>query len=105
MEEVSGQNLEGFFRQWLYETPVPRLHLTWQNAHGKTAITVTQVQPAPVFNLNLEVEIKMADGTSRRQNLPVTGKTQTFSYPSTGQPVQIIADPDVNLLFEEVKGR
>lgn len=105
MEEVSGQNLEGFFRQWLYETPVPRLHLTWQYANGKTAITVAQMQPGPLFNLNLEVEIKMADGTSRRQNLPISAKTQTFSYPSARQPVQIIADPDVNLLFEEVRGR
>lgn len=105
MEEVSGHKLDAFFRQWLYEIPIPRLQISWQYLNGKVEIAVTQLQPGPVFHFTLDADIELSNQTSVRQSLQITGKTQTFSFPLTQRPVRITPDPDVHLLFEEVKAR
>jgi aminopeptidase N len=104
MEEVSGQKLETFFRQWLYETAIPRLQISWQYQSGNTEITVTQAQSGPVFMLNLEADIEMPDNTKHRKLMQLTGKSHTFRFPGAVRPVRVTFDPDVNLLYEEVKG-
>lgn len=105
MEEVSGQNLERFFRQWLLETSIPRLQITWQYLNGHVDITITQAQPGPLFNVNLEVDIEMPDNSKERKNLQLSGKTNTYRFPAAVRPVRVTADPDVNLLFEEITAR
>ncbi|GIV37255.1 MAG: peptidase [Cyclobacteriaceae bacterium] len=104
METTSGQNLETFFRQWLYEIPIPRLRISWQYQNGKVDINISQVQPEPAFYITLEAGLTFSDGEERIEKLVITRKNQTFSLPVPSRPVRITPDPGVNLLFEEVKG-
>jgi aminopeptidase N len=105
MEETSGQNLEMFFRQWLYQTPIPRLQISWQYQQQAVVVTVNQVQEGPIFNLNLELALVSAQGAQQRVFLPITQKSQTFRLPVPAKPERLVPDPDVHLLFEEVKGK
>lgn len=104
MEAASGQNLEIFFRQWLYQVSIPRLQISWQYQSGNVAITINQLQPDPVFHLNLEVALTFSDGAERIEKLVITRKNQTFTLPAPSRPARITPDPEINLLFEEGKG-
>ncbi len=104
MEETSGRDLQTFFRQWLYQAPLPRLQITWQYQNQNVVVTVTQTQPGLVFNLNIEVALIFASGETRTENLLINQKSQTFNLPAATRPLRITPDPYVNLLFEETKG-
>jgi len=101
MERASGQDLSGFFQQWLYRGGVPRLEGTWHwDARTRQiVIELRQVQPAPPFNLPLEVGIEAPGARTRVERLDLTGATQRFTIPAEQAPSAVILDPDVRALF------
>ena len=103
MEEVSGKNLEEFFHQWLYVTGQPDLKIgyTYNERTSETEITVTQTQ-ASIFRFPLEIEISGSDG-SKRLKLDVTERVAKTATRSAGRPSSVIIDPEVVLLFREIK--
>ena len=94
MEKASGQNLEQFFKQWVYTAGAPHLNITWRyDAIKKAAdLTITQKQAA-LFDFPLEVSI---DG--KQHTLSVKNKITTLTIPLKMKPTSVIADPNVNLL-------
>jgi aminopeptidase N len=102
LENASGQNLESFFKQWLYTPGHPQLNITWKYDAGKQAVelNVTQTQNT-LFEFPLEVAI---DGKS--QTVPIKDKTTTVQFPAAAKPTSVIVDPNVNLLagFEVAEG-
>lgn len=103
MEEVSGKNLEEFFHQWLYIAGQPDLKIGWtyNEGNGKIEITVTQTQES-IFNFPLEIEVSGTDG-SKRVKFDVSERDSKISIPSPDRPSSISIDPEVVLLFREVK--
>jgi aminopeptidase N len=85
MEEASGENLAGFFDQWLYRGGVPRLAGTWsfdpaaQTVMRPCASTTSSrdVQPAAPFRVGVDVAMEM---------------------PGAGEPIALVLDPNVRLL-------
>ncbi|WP_295674826.1 M1 family metallopeptidase [uncultured Mucilaginibacter sp.] len=94
MEKASGQDLQQFFKQWLYTAGHPQLNITWKYNESKKVVemTITQKQNT-LFEFPLAVSI---DGKTRI--LDIKNKAVNAVFPSKEKPKAIIADPDVNLL-------
>lgn len=109
MEEVSGQNLDWFFKQWVYGAGYPQIEA--QQAYNpltkKLNLTFTQTQKADritpaVFILPLEVEIQTEAGKTS-QKLEINRRRQDFTIQLKGKPTKIIFDRSVKLPLLSVK--
>jgi aminopeptidase N len=101
-EKVSGQELDTFFEQWLFNAGHPILDTSWEYADGKLTINLSQTQPNDlVFEFPVEVEITFEDGSTEMQTLEVNQRQQTFEFELTSEVQNLIFDPNVWLLYEE----
>ena len=94
MAKASGQNLDQFFKQWLYTSGHPTLDITWKyNAVAHTVdMTITQKQDATFeFPLQLSISGKM-------QPVSIKDKITNVRFLANEKPSTIIPDPNVNLL-------
>ena len=100
-EKNSGQNLEEFFHQWLWESGFPVLKWKWrQNSNGKIKLNIKQVQKNYVFHFPLELELLSEDGKSRITTINISER-KTITILESGQKVKDIQlDPNVKLLFD-----
>lgn len=99
-EQVSKQDLSGFFKQWLYTPGQPKLAIEWTYNQKQKSIngTITQ-QQSSLFKFLLEITINTNDGIAYKI-IEVAGKSTSFSFPSTSKPVSLVIDPHTNLLFD-----
>jgi len=96
-EEVSGKDLQVFFRQWLYGIGQPNLAGSWQYKNGSIEIAVRQIQESP-FVFPLELGLIYGDRVEvKKVNIGSTRQSFNFTLP---KPDRIIFDPHTNLLFE-----
>ncbi len=101
-EETSGQNLDSFFHQWLFEKGFPVLFSTWsQKKNGKAVLKISQKQNYFVFDFPLTVELVFQNGETRKVSMNISSKTSTFSFHLKNRVSKIILDPDVELLFNK----
>lgn len=95
-EKVSHQNLDTFFRQWVYTAGQPILDIKWNYNKNKKVISVTITQQQEnLFNFPLEL---MIDKTILKA-VRVNGKVTTVLLSYAKQPAEMVLDPKVNLLF------
>ncbi len=103
MEGVSGQDLEWFFRQWIFRGGVPELEVDWKYRKKDNSIdlTVKQQQKGKPYLLNLEVVFLDKKGeTLASEMLKLSKDKQEFSLDGVGEkPEEIALDPNVNVLF------
>jgi aminopeptidase N len=100
MEEVSGQDLEQFFQQWLYQgSPGILLHGDWRYENGNVELNLAQRQPgSTVYRMPITLEFVGADGATARSEIEVSQANHAYSIPIEFEPVEIIVDPDTWLL-------
>lgn len=98
MEEVSGQDLAWFFRQWLYRTGSPIVEAAWSYdpSAQKVHLDLTQTQPGDPFRLPIEVALS----STRIVKLDFAATQQSFEIPCEQDPGAIALDPDVWLLLD-----
>lgn len=102
-EEVSGQDLKPFFKQWLYTAGHPELSISRKVKGNTASISVLQKQASKtMFSFSLEVKIVYNDGTSEIKSMEITKKKQMFTLSGASQIKEVHIDPDVWLLFEQV---
>ncbi|SDT64989.1 Peptidase family M1 [Mucilaginibacter mallensis] len=94
MEQVSGQNLEPFFKQWLYTSGHPELSVNWKYDADKKAISIqiTQKQDK-LFEFPLTYVIGKETYT-----IYIRNKDTTITIAAHVKPKTIKMDPDVDLL-------
>ena len=95
-EKVSHQNLDTFFKQWVYTAGQPVLDVQWNYNKKKKSVSVTIVQQqANLFTFPLELEIDK----SVFKTFNIKDRVTTVSFAYAKQPLVIVPDPKVNLLF------
>jgi aminopeptidase N len=103
MEELSGEELDWFFDQWLHRTPSPSLEGTWsyQPAAGTIEILLDQTQPGAPYRLDLEVGIR-GDGqdTLRIEVIRMTERRQTLRFSVAEEPADVVLDPNTWALVD-----
>jgi aminopeptidase N len=103
MEEVSGQDLDWFFTQWLTRSGVPQVSGTWRYdpAAKKIEVTVRQTQTADPFRFSLGVGVSTVSASALAvRQIQVTRRESTFSIPADTEPASVVLDPGVWLLAE-----
>ncbi len=100
MEEVSGQGLDWFFHQWLYQGGVPQLRASWRYvpAAGAVELELIQGPTPPRYRLPIEVELHLHDGSTRRERVELMDDSERFMLAVESAPAGLDLDPDVWLL-------
>lgn len=106
LEEASGQSLEGYFNQWVFQGGIPELSGGWSSSDDGVEITLQQVQATYSFDLDVDAEVTYADGTSTVVTLTMNGNERVQETFATDQDVvDVTLDPYTRLLakwtFEE----
>jgi len=101
MEAVSNRNLEYFFKQWLFVAGEPDLKITTGPEERKeyTEVTIEQTQEN-LFRFDIELQIRDSNG-SQIIKIPVSDRI-TKKILRIGKILEIIPDPNINLLFRRV---
>ncbi len=94
MEQASGQNLQQFFKQWLFTTGHPQLNISWKYNADKqlVSISIEQKQEA-LYEFTLECLVG-----KNLQKITIKDKVTTVDVAVTEKPAGITFDPNVNLL-------
>jgi aminopeptidase N len=98
MEEVAGQDLRGFFDQWLRRGGVPHVEATWRAGAGGVTLDVRQTHEGAPYAFPLDVALVAADGTRRTVTVEVSARGHTFTLPTDVAPAAVVLDPDTGLL-------
>ena len=99
LEEASGQALEQFFDQWLFQGGLPELRGSWNYSDGRLVVRMEQVQETYQFHLAVDLRVELSDGSSRTMTLPVAPEQPVLRTVSFDEPViQVTVDPQTRLL-------
>ncbi|KAK0039366.1 M1 family metallopeptidase [Biomphalaria pfeifferi] len=109
MEEASGQNLDWFFKQWVYSAGSPKLNVKpAYNARTKTLnLTVEQTQKLDnitpsAFILPMEIEFKTTKGLKKGE-IKITKRKEVISLKVDSKPSAIKLDPNDKIPLKIVK--
>ena len=100
LEKASGQNLEAYFKQWLYTSGTPHVKYGWSyNAKRKVIEIIIAQEQSHTFEFPLEFMIG-----NKLHVFNIKKYISRFEIPMTSKPAQVLIDPNVNLLahFEQV---
>ncbi|WP_421824136.1 M1 family metallopeptidase [Flagellimonas oceanensis] len=101
MEEISGEDLESFFEQWLFVKGHPQIKWSWNHNNGNINLNIQQLQDHHVFQFPLEIGI-VKDGKLTIKTIEVTQGDQNIQMESKDQPDSIVLDPNEWTLFEDM---
>ena len=99
-EQVSGKNLKSFFDQWLYQPGIPNVKVSWSYANGQLTITTEQTGSRS-YDFNLPIAVTYNDRADKF-NLQITKQKQEWSRSLGTAPVDVVLDPDTEILFEGI---
>jgi aminopeptidase N len=103
MEENSGQDLSGFFRQWLNRPGSPALEGSWRYRpqDHRIELELTQTQPSDPYRLPIEIGISM-DGSAepRIEKIEMTERRQRFELGADQAPASVTLDPNCWVLMK-----
>ncbi len=103
METASGQDLSGFFQQWLYKAGHPVIEGKWSFDESKKVVVlnVKQTQKTQIFDFPLEIGFFSEGGyIPAVRSVIINKESQVIEMPVSSKPTRLILDPHVNLLFE-----
>jgi aminopeptidase N len=109
LEDATGQNLDWFFRQWVFGAGYPKLKVTkaWDESTHLLRLTVEQNQQIDsltgYFRFPLVVECTTDSGNATRtfsQTFWVNRKEENFFMKLDGPPLMVIADKGSRVLKE-----
>ncbi len=103
MENAAGEDLEGFFDQWLRQGGNPELRGTWRYdpSDGAVHVELEQMQRVGRFLLPLEIGVYFEDGRTPTvlESVDLAGGLQRFVIPVTEEPTEVRLDPNRWALF------
>ena len=102
MEEVSGQDLAPFFKQWLYQAGHPQLDINWSNQKGYMEIEIKQIQQSGLFTFPVDIKMTFEDGKSKTETIDIKELRTKARLITTKKVVQVDIDPKTWLLHEVI---
>jgi aminopeptidase N len=102
MEDASGQDLEWFFQQWIYEPGFPTFEVESEwipnppGRGGSLELKIRQVQPDhwPTFRVQMDVEVGTGSN-ARRQSIEVFERETKVRIGMANEPTaSVTLDPD-----------
>jgi aminopeptidase N len=98
-EKVSHQNLQTFFKEWLFTAGQPMLNIDWSYNKSKKSVSV-EIEQTQSNVFEFPLQINFTDGNKNViKTIDIKGKTEETVFSLPFEPKQIIVDPNVNLLF------
>ncbi len=103
VEEATGWNADRFFQQWVFMAGHPELsaELSWDDAQKLLRVALKQKQEpkaeTPLFHLPLTIRF-VVDGKIEDKQVELDGAQETFLFPLSGKPSQVIVDPGNHFL-------
>lgn len=97
VKEVTGDNLDWFFEQWVYMAGHPMLKVSqnWERERGNLALTIEQTQEVkdliPLFRLPMRIEITTASGP-HSYDIIVEQASEVFNFAVDGEPLMVVVD-------------
>jgi aminopeptidase N len=103
-EDVSLKKMGLFFRQWLYAPDIPQLNIQqeFNEKRNELSVTITQLQNE-LFQFPIEFEIESETQKAKIVKVQVSKRTETFNFRVEKKLLRFVVDPNISLLFEQVK--
>jgi aminopeptidase N len=100
MEDVSGQDLAGFFEQWTRRAGHPVIEGTWRHdaEAGACVVTLRQTQDAPPFRVPVDVGVRGASSSTTTLFMDEESIQERIDCPQA--PTDVTLDPQTRLLAE-----
>lgn len=100
MEIASGQDLDNFFYQWLYQPGVPEIGVNWSwSKKNGLELEIGQMQKDATYSFPLDIAAEDSDGNLEIWTVNVDQGRQTFELPCSFNPTRLWLDPATKLLF------
>lgn len=99
--QVAGQNMRYFFAQWVEGTGVPEFNYEYQiirTRAGKFRTRGTIKQNFENLRMPVEVMLRSEGGDNPSTTLRFEDRSEDFDFESTGQPVEVVIDPNNRIL-------
>jgi aminopeptidase N len=100
--EESQKDLHQFQHQWTSQKGHPKLKISFTSSKNEHVISINQLQENH-FEFPLEIEILYENGSIELKQLAITKKQEVLTLPFLFPIRTIKLDPNVKLLFEEIK--
>lgn len=98
-EKVSHQNLQTFFKQWLFTAGQPMLNIDWSYDKTKKSVSI-KIEQTQMNLFEFPLQIIFEDGNKTvTKTIDVKNKMTRKDFSLPFVPKQIMVDPNVNLLF------
>ncbi len=110
LEEVSGQNFEQFFNDWLYSPGFPNYladySLDEKSGLGKLVIEQVnaEVDGTPIFANPFDLVFTFSNGSKKTEKISMTQKKNSFFFSLAEKPVNVSFDPK-NWFLKKLKFR
>ncbi len=103
IENVSGVDLNEFADDWLYSAGHPVISLSTSYSNGTFLMELTQVQQHKMaFTFPVEIKLILEDESEVSFAFDILFRRHEFVLKLPSEPVEVIIDPDIKLLFEQV---
>lgn len=101
LEEITGENLEQFFDDWLFSAGHPQLSFNTSFSNNRFRMEVVQIQQHKMaFTFPLDIRFICENDKVIDHTFDIMFRRHEFILDLPSEPVDIIYDPDVWLLFE-----
>ncbi len=100
-EEVTNQELDNFFTQWLEQPGHPILKTSWKSNNTSLTFNIDQTQKTDVvFSFPIELKLIYEDDSSEIMTLSVKDKKSAVKLDVKAKVKEVVLDPNTWLLFE-----
>ncbi len=98
-EQISGQNLQGFFIQWIESTGAPEFKMEYTVFRTQKGFRVMGKISQDLDTFRMPVDLKIeTEGNPEEKRVEVVGTSSEFVIDTFGKPKNVIIDPDARVL-------
>jgi tetratricopeptide (TPR) repeat protein len=105
-EQISGQNLQGFFIQWIESSGAPEFKMEYTVFRTTKGFRVMGKISQDLDTFRMPVDLKIeTEGNPEEKRVEVMGTSSEFSVDTFGKPKSLVLDPNGRVLRYSAKMR